>query len=321
MSLRVVLIGCSDSRATSATAARELFEGAAFRTGRAYAAASGCPWYVLSAKWGLLAPDDVVGPYDVCLQHQPDSYRRAWGRWVVERLADLHPGVRVRLEVHASAAYADPLVAPAEDRGYLIETPLHGLRREKRATEEELDRDAAAYAAVLLDPTRRRTFADIRALGGVALADPGLYVWFVDDAGAADLSAGLRMPLAPGLVYAGQAGGTLWPSGKRSDSSLWGRLTSDHFGRARKNSTLRRSFASILMESWQREVTEAELTSWMIEHLTVSVVKHRDRDSLRAVEHRVLALLDPPLNLEHVPRSELRIRLSELRRAAQTPLS
>src|SRR5438128_1772434 len=38
------------------------------------------------------------------------------------------------------------------------------------------------------------------------LDQPGLYTWWIDCTGAADLSAGLGHSVAAGLIYAGQAG-------------------------------------------------------------------------------------------------------------------
>ncbi|MFZ0377041.1 MAG: hypothetical protein WCD11_18405 [Solirubrobacteraceae bacterium] len=37
---------------------------------------------------------------------------------------------------------------------------------------------------------------------------PGLYAWWVDAAGAVDVSEGLAGEVAAGLIYAGQAGAT-----------------------------------------------------------------------------------------------------------------
>jgi HB1, ASXL, restriction endonuclease HTH domain len=49
-------------------------------------------------------------------------------------------------------------------------------------------------------------------------------------------------------------------------------------------------------------------------HLRVAVHPYPDRDALGDLERRVLAALDPPLNLEGMPRTVLRQRLSALRR-------
>jgi len=49
-----------------------------------------------------------------------------------------------------------------------------------------------------------------------------------------------------GLIYAGQAGATRWPSGKRSASTLWNRVVSMHLPGAAEFSTFRRTLAAIL---------------------------------------------------------------------------
>jgi hypothetical protein len=63
----------------------------------------------------------------------------------------------------------------------------------------------------------------------------------VDLAGAGDLSAGLGLPLEPGLIYAGLAGATRWPSGRRSTNTLWSRVAGMHLGGRHEFCTFRRS--------------------------------------------------------------------------------
>jgi hypothetical protein len=50
---RVLLVGCSQRKTSAAAPARELFRGETFRRARAHSMASGRPWYVLSAEFGL----------------------------------------------------------------------------------------------------------------------------------------------------------------------------------------------------------------------------------------------------------------------------
>jgi len=123
---RGVLVGSSGAVAGSPRPARELFESDGFARAREHAASSGRPWFVLSAKHGLLDPDDVVGPFDVLFGDQPAGYRTAWAEWVVVQLAD-----RVRLpgttvEVHGGVDFAQALKAPLERRGARTEIPLPG---------------------------------------------------------------------------------------------------------------------------------------------------------------------------------------------------
>src|SRR4051812_23919054 len=90
---RVVLIGSSGAMAAVPGPAAVVFESPGFARAREQAAASGAPWFVLSAKHGLLDPGDVVGPFDLQLGDQPLGYRTAWGEWVAAALA-----VRLRLQ-------------------------------------------------------------------------------------------------------------------------------------------------------------------------------------------------------------------------------
>jgi len=148
-----------------------------------------------------------------------------------------------------------------------------------------------------------------------ALAHPGLYSWWSDAAGAADLARGLGHPLAPGLIYAGQAGATRWPSGKPSINTLRGRLAGMHLGGRANLSTFRLTLAAILSAGWDGVLDEDRLTAWMEAHLAVIPVPIADADTLGVVEEAVLARLDPPLNLQHMPKTPLRRELSRLRKA------
>jgi hypothetical protein len=51
-----VLIGCVRTKKAVASPASELFASPLFEGRRRYAAGSGQPWYILSAKFGLLGP-------------------------------------------------------------------------------------------------------------------------------------------------------------------------------------------------------------------------------------------------------------------------
>ena len=143
---------------------------------------------------------------------------------------------------------------------------------------------------------------------------PGLYAWWVDDAGADELTLGLGHPVQPGLVYVGQAGATRSRGGS-SNNTLLGPIGAMHLGSNRRVSTLRRSIAGVLAIARRTEVSEADLTAWMNQHLRVSSIDVTDRDSIGALERQLFAEIDPPLNLRGLPNTPLRRRLSQLRRS------
>ena len=145
---------------------------------------------------------------------------------------------------------------------------------------------------------------------------PGLYSWWVDDPGAADLSRGLGHPVQGGLIYAGQAGATRVASGQRTQGTLWGRITGMHL--AAEFSTFRRTLAAILGPVLGLDTEDdPKLSAWISTHLGVNAVPVPDPDRLAKAETAVLDLLDPPLNLQGRPPTAIRARLAGLRRGRQ----
>lgn len=175
--------------------------------------------------------------------------------------------------------------------------------------------DIDALVALLTDRTGAVCPTTFLAGDRRTLSVPGLYSWWADGDGAADLSRGLDLPVSAGLVYAGLAGATRWPSGKRSTNTLWSRIAGMHLGGRHEFSTFRRSLGSVLAAAHGRDhIDEQHLTAWMTRHLAVRAVAHPDPDALGHLERRVLDAIDPPLNLQGMASSAVRSRLRLLRR-------
>jgi hypothetical protein len=310
----VVLVGCSRSKAPGARPARELFTGSAFTKARDLAQRGSAPWYVLSAKFGLLEPEEVVAPYDVYLPDQPSTYRTAWGAWVVAQLGLRHDLSGAVVEVHGSRAYCDPLTAPLAAAGATLVEPLSGLRQGERLAWYGHGEPSPVVpdVSVLLDESNAVSPADFLAAGRTPHDVPGLYSWWVDAPGAHALSAGLGQRVAPGLVYAGRAGGQR-PNGKVSANTLWGRIGGMHLQGNRDFSTFRLTLTAALRHSPTPVADEAELTGWMHAHLRVAVLPV-PAEAVLATEERLIQQADPPLNLRGVPSTPLRRTLSRLRR-------
>jgi uncharacterized protein DUF6884/GIY-YIG catalytic domain-containing protein len=321
---RVVLVGCSSSKAPTARPAAELFTGAAFTKARELARSSGASWYVLSAKFGLLNPDEVVAPYDMYLADQQAPYRTAWGAWVVAQLAARHDLSGTVIEVHAGRAYCDPLRAPLAAVGATLNEALAGLGLGERLAwygrrpptdDPRLTPGSCVVpdVAPLLDPAHAVAPAAFLAAGRAAADRPGLYSWWVDATGADELTSGLGHSVEAGLVYAGRAGG-IRPNGSASTNTLWGRVAGMHLGGNRSFSTFRLTLAACLSTAAGRVVPEAEVSDWMQTYLRVAVLPLRPED-VSAGEEELLQLADPPLNLSGVARTPLRQTLTRLRSA------
>lgn len=329
----LLLIGCVKQKLAVPAPARDLYTSPLFRKGRRYAEAAGVPWFVLSAEHGLVAPDAMLAPYDRRLSESGREYRRAWGARVADQLAAAAgPLSGQTVEVHAGSAYAEPIRRHLTAAGATVIEPLAGLRLGPRlawygqdsllrgtAPEPSAPRgpapDVSELVARLTTNTSALTPATFLATGGYGLRAPGLYSWWVDSNGAIDLSRGLGLAIKPGLIYAGLAGATRSRSGRTSKNTLWGRVKTMHLGGRHEFSTFRLSIGSVLAEArGEPEIVEQELTAWMHEHLRLIAVPVADADTLGEVETEVLLQLDPPLNLDRVPRNQLRAQLSRLRK-------
>lgn len=332
----VVLIGCVRTKGSSACAAADLYTSPLFGRRRRYALASGLPWFILSAKFGLLAPEDVIGPYDTYLAEQSPAYKKAWGEFVVAQLEQWLSGLRNHaIEVHAGAAYVEPLRAPLAARGGRLIAPLAHLRQGEQlawyatpqhdsspAAEPPVqvsgthDFDAEQLIRLLTDSSEALSPAEFLTRGSHGLQLPGLYSWWVDKSGAADLTRGLGLPVSPGLIYAGQAGATRWPSGRRSEGTLWDRIAAMHLGGSAEFSTFRRTLAAILRPVLPLDAEDdPRLSAWINAHLRVVAVPMPDADTLGRIETTVLDAIDPPLNLSGRPHSAIRAELARLRRS------
>jgi hypothetical protein len=146
---RVVLIGSAGATAATPLPAAQLFASDGFARARAHAAGSGHPWFVLTAKHGLLDPDDVVAPFDVQLGDQSIGYRTAWGEWVAAQLGDrlLLDGVTV--EVHGGVDFAQPLRGPLTRRGAALDLQLPGTWQEPPPPSAHGPDDSAEHRAPL----------------------------------------------------------------------------------------------------------------------------------------------------------------------------
>jgi hypothetical protein len=329
----VLLVAGGQRTRMRPAAARDLYRGSLFSHARDYAEATGRPWYVLSSRFGAVAPDTVLGPVEGRLADRSMAYLDAWASWVAAHLAeDLGELGGTCFELHANDSYVAALRDRLTALGATVTEPVAAMGREDRLAwyDARVARPSPAEEPVqelseemLLgvveavgDADAAVTVAEIEAAPPDKLGQPGLYSWFVDADGALELSAGAGHVVRAGLVYAGLAGGSRKSAGTRVADTLGGRLLEVHLASNSRVSTFRHTLAAVLrpVHGWDT-VDEMALTHWMRQHLRIVTVPVTDPDIFDLVETAVLGALDPPLNLGKVPRTPLRLRLIELRRA------
>ncbi len=124
---RVFLVACSAGKVESGPVpARDLYNSQLFTLARRYAEKSGATWFILSAKFGLLDPVQLVAPYDESLNAKRAVERAAWGHLVAAQLKQRQLG-SAELVILAGRAYRDPLQQLLESQGHIITVPMKGM--------------------------------------------------------------------------------------------------------------------------------------------------------------------------------------------------
>jgi hypothetical protein len=119
--MRIAIVACCGQKLDRAAPAGDLYISPLFKKAAAYARTFD-RWYILSAKYGLVHPDDVIEPYDCTLLKMRKADRLAWGLKVLEQTVGkgLAGAEFVAL---AGAKYTEPLILA----GLSVQTPMKGL--------------------------------------------------------------------------------------------------------------------------------------------------------------------------------------------------
>jgi hypothetical protein len=75
---RIGLVSCVKSKRDQPALACDLYTSPLFRKARAWAQSRCTRWYILSAKYGLVSPDEVIEPYELTLKVMSPSERVCW---------------------------------------------------------------------------------------------------------------------------------------------------------------------------------------------------------------------------------------------------
>jgi hypothetical protein len=126
-SRRVILISCAATKLDHPAPAADLYTSPLFRKARSYAEASGHPWYILSARHGLVEPTTVLETYDLKLADLTPVERSTWADRIARALFLRGFGGWGVFEIHAGDGYARPLRVALAPIALDIIEPLAGL--------------------------------------------------------------------------------------------------------------------------------------------------------------------------------------------------
>jgi hypothetical protein len=124
----IVLISCVRSKLDHRAPARSLYTSAWFCKARDLVEASGARWFLLSALYGLVAPNTPIDPYDHTLNTVGVADRRKWADGVLAKLIP-EIGNERRIVILAGQRYREFLIEPLRHRGLQVDVPMERLRQ------------------------------------------------------------------------------------------------------------------------------------------------------------------------------------------------
>jgi hypothetical protein len=88
-------------------------------------------WFVLSARYGLVAPDAEIAPYDYTLNVLGVAERKDWATHVLDKLLP-ELASKKRAVMFAGHRYREFLVEPLRQNGIEVQVPMANLTRGKQ---------------------------------------------------------------------------------------------------------------------------------------------------------------------------------------------
>lgn len=122
----VGLISCVSRKRAHATEARNLYYSPLFTKAREYVENRCDAWYILSAKYGLVSPAQIIDPYEETLNTKSRAAREQWAQRVWADLSQ-HLDAGDHVVVLAGERYREYLIPRIIKHGCVVEVPMEGL--------------------------------------------------------------------------------------------------------------------------------------------------------------------------------------------------
>jgi len=119
-------VSCARRKLTHRARARDLYVSPLFKKSSAVARQHFDAWYILSAKHGLVDPDEILEPYDVTLSSMSLRERQEWGTKAFLQFRRVSEDSD-RVTFLAGEMYRQPLIPYLEKCGNSTYAPMAGL--------------------------------------------------------------------------------------------------------------------------------------------------------------------------------------------------
>ena len=126
----IYLVSCVSKKKRGKHLAKDIYDSPWFKKARVYVEQRlqhADRWFILSAKHGLLDPDDAIEPYEKTLTRMKKEDRRNWAEQVINRLTSFTKQVD-RIVILAGKRYRELLYDELSAICQYIEIPMEGMR-------------------------------------------------------------------------------------------------------------------------------------------------------------------------------------------------
>lgn len=114
----VVLVACCGEKLKHPAPAKDLYQSPLFKKSRSYAEKFGDEWYILSAKYGVVTPNEIIAPYDLTLNNFTRAQENHWNCRVKSYM---EPLLNEKIIILAGLKYCGWV------RGYNIKRPMEHM--------------------------------------------------------------------------------------------------------------------------------------------------------------------------------------------------
>lgn len=122
----IALVSCVATKRSGKCAARDLYSSPWFKKVRQHVERAGLTWYILSAKYGLVPPDQEIEPYEMTLNNMSLPDRQAWARWVIVQIGEQLSGCN-RFALFSGIRYREFLQPLLMTQNAKVLVPMEGL--------------------------------------------------------------------------------------------------------------------------------------------------------------------------------------------------
>lgn len=123
--MKIALVSCVSKKQQGIHKAKDLYTSDWFKKARTYVETNYDKWYILSAQYYLVDPEQELEYYEMYLPKQSKDYKKEWGLKVSQQL--LIQDKTAEIDIFAGMEYRKHLVPLLEGRGIKVNVPMQGL--------------------------------------------------------------------------------------------------------------------------------------------------------------------------------------------------